>query len=348
MIGERQKAILNLIIDSYIETGQPIGSKTLANLLPYKVSSATIRNEMAKLTELGFIEQMHTSGGRVPKKSAYRFYVDNLMVATPLSDDEKESINGILSINASDPDRLLRNAAMLLAETTHTAAFSCTVKDEFDSVQGIEIIPIGKNKVMLVLLTVGGKTKSSVCKLNCPVTDEFRALFYATVKKFYVGTLLGDVNLTLIQNTVPFLGDRAFDMIPLLTGISVLCREAYESELNIVGETNLLNLGSADENTYRLLKFFADKEQLKTFVAKYAKYGKEFELFIGNENPHVELKNTTMALAKFEYNNSQSAVLGIVCPITINYKQVLPRAEYIMTTVKDYLTKEGATVAEKI
>ena len=100
MIGERRSAILQLIIDYYIKTGEPIGSKTLCQLLPYTVSSATIRNEMAYLSGIGFLEQRHTSGGRVPTKNSYRYYVDNLMQPKGLAPYEKQRIDEILSINA--------------------------------------------------------------------------------------------------------------------------------------------------------------------------------------------------------------------------------------------------------
>ena len=111
MLGERRAAILRLIIEYYIKTGEPIGSKTLCNLLPYAVSSATIRNEMAHLSNLGYLEQRHTSGGRVPGKNAYRFYVDHLMEPKALSPYETAKIDERLSVNAGDAQRLLADAA---------------------------------------------------------------------------------------------------------------------------------------------------------------------------------------------------------------------------------------------
>ncbi len=343
LIGERQAAILNLIIDSYIKTGEPIGSKTLAGLLPYSISSATIRNEMAKLSSLGFLEQMHTSGGRVPCKASYRYYVNNLMVPHQLSDYEKERLNDVLSVNANDPERLLKDASVLLADVTNCASFYCTVKDELDCVQGVDIIPAGNGKAMIVMLTVGGKIKSSLCKVNCPINNEFKQIFYKTMADFFVGTLLSDVNLSLIQSTVPYLQDKIFDMLPILTSIASLCKEASECAFVTEGETNLLSQPEFGSSVYRLLSFLADKEQLKILFSKYAKKGKEKELFIGDENYHVELKNTATAVAKFSYNNSQTAVLGIIGSVRIDYAQILPRVNYIMNTVKKYLQEGGVT-----
>lgn len=343
MIGERQAAILSLIIDGYIKTGEPIGSKTISNLLPYKVSSATIRNEMAYLSELGFLKQMHTSGGRVPSSNSYRYYVDNLMIPKPFDAFEAEKIAEMLSINASDLERLLRDAASLLSEITHCASFYNTVKDELDCVQGVEIIPAGNNKAMLVMLSVGGKIKSSLCNLSCPVDESFKSLFYYITSEYFIGTPLSDVNLVLIQNTAPILGSRLFDMLPVLTSLCSLCREAAEGSLIIDGETNLLSHEELGDEVYKVLSFLAAKEQFKNLLEKYSKYGKEKELMIGNENYHPALKNTTMALAKFNYNNSQTAILGIIGSTRIDYSAILPRVEYIMNTVKKFLQKGGIT-----
>lgn len=343
LIGERQAAILSIIIDSYIKTGEPIGSKTLASLLPYRISSATIRNEMAYLSELGFLKQMHTSGGRIPSKTSYRYYVNNLLVPKELTDYEKAFINERLSVNAGDPERLLHDAASLLAEATHCAAFCNTIKDEYDSVQGVDLIPAGNGKAMLVMLTVGGKIKSSVCRLDCSVNDDFKSLFYYIMSKYFIGTPLTDVNIGLIQSTVPVLGAKTFDMLPVLTSLCVLCKEASESTVFIDGETNLFSHEELGNGVYRLLSFLADKNHLKQLMEDYSKAGRETELLIGDENYHYELKNTATALGKFNYNNSQTAVLGIIGSIRIDYAAILPRVEYIMKTIKEFLQKGGVT-----
>lgn len=343
MIGERRAAILSLIIDSYIKTGEPIGSKAIAELLPYRISSATIRNEMAYLSELGYLEQMHTSGGRIPSKASLRYYVNELVKPSPVSDFEKEKIREYLSVNAGDPERLLHDGAKLLADITGCAAFYCTVKDELDCIQGVDLIPAGNGKAMLVMLTVGGKIKSSVCRLSCPIDGNFKAVFYNAMACFFIGTPLTDVNLGLIQSTVPFLKERAFDMLPVLTSLAALCKEASDSTLVIEGNTNLLSHEELGADVYKLLSFLSSKKQFTKFLTEYAKYGKEIALFIGDENYHYELKNTATILAKYNYNNSQLATLGIIGSTRIDYASVLPRAEYIMKTIKGLLQKGGVT-----
>ena len=341
MLGERRAAILGLITDYYIKTGEPLGSKNLCQMLPYSISSATIRNEMAYLTAVGLLEQRHTSGGRVPTKSAYRYYVDTIMPRTELSPFEKQQINEVLSVNASDPERLLADAAGLLSELTGCAAFYSTVKDPLDCVQGVQLIPAGDGKAMLVMLSVGGKIKSSVCRLTCKPDKEFLTVFYGLMQKIIIGVPLGDINLSLIQSAAPLLGERVFDMLPILSSLCSLCKEAADGSLVINGETKLLSQSELGNNAYSLLVLLAKKKKLEGLLNEFAKTNMKTALFIGDENPVYELKCTATAIAKFNYNRVQTATLGIIGSLRIDYKTILPRVDYIMKTVSDLLTEGG-------
>lgn len=340
MIGNRQSDILGLIINHYIQTGEPMGSKTLCALLPYSVSSATIRNEMASLGELGFLKQLHTSGGRVPTKASYRYYVDNLVRPIGIAQYEKHRIDEVLSVNASDPERLLADASRLLSEMTGCASFYSTVKDEYDCLQGVDLIPAGNHKAMIVMLTVGGKIKSSVIHTSCVIDDGFRRLFYIIAKEFFIGCPLNEINMSLIQSTAPVLADRMFDMIPILSSLCSLCNEASQGTLNIEGQINLLNQSELGNSVYNLLALLAEKKKLEKLLSEFAKSNMESALFLGDENPVYELKNTAMSVTKFRYYDDQLATLGIIGSLRIDYSTILPRIEYI-TKACSKLLKEG-------
>ena len=134
---------------------------------------------------------------------------------------------------------------------------------------------------MLVMLSVGGKIKSSVCKLACPLDEDFKALFYYVAAEFFVGTPLSEINLALIQSTAPVLGSRLFDMLPVLTTLCSICSEAAGGSLHIEGETNLLSHTELGSGVYKLLTFLTAKEQIGDLLLQYAKNGRERELFIG-------------------------------------------------------------------
>lgn len=341
MLGERRSAILRLIIDYYIKTGEPLGSKTLTQMLPYSISSATIRNEMAYLTTLGLLEQRHTSGGRVPTMAGYRYYVDNLLKPDEPSVFETQKINEILSVNASDPERLLGDAAKLLSELTGCTAFYSTLRDPLDCVQGVEIIPAGNGRAMLVMLSVGGKIRSSVCRIACPIDEDFKKAFYGITGKCFIGVPLSEVNLSLIQSTAPLLGDRLFDMLPVFSSLCSLCAEAAEGSLVIEGQTKLLSQSELGNSVYRLLVLLAEKKKLEGLLNRFAKTNMDSVMFIGNENPVYELTNTSTAIAKFTYNDVQTATLGIIGSLRLDYQYILPRVNYIMKTVSGLLEKGG-------
>ncbi len=340
MLGERRSAIFELICDYYIRTGEPLGSNTLCSMLPFSVSSATVRNEMAFLTGMGLLEQRHTSGGRVPTKLGYRYYVENIIKPQELNAYEKQQINELLGVNASDPERLLSDAASLLSDITGCASFYSTVKDPLDCVQGVELIPAGNGRAMLVMLSVGGKIKSSVCRLSCPVDEEFKKAFYEITNEFFIGVPLSDVNLSLIQSTAPLLGERVFDMLPVLSSLCSLCSEAGRGSLIIKGETKLLSQTELGGEVYKLLVLLAKKDKLNSMLNDFVRRNNDTVLYIGDENPTYELVNTVTAAAKFNYNDVQTATLGLIGSLRIDYKTILPRVDYIFKTVA-MLLKEG-------
>lgn len=342
MISERRHAILGLIIEHYLRTGEPIGSKTLCQLLPYSISSATIRNEMAYLTQLGFLEQRHTSGGRVPSKASYRYYVDNIMQEKPISKYETDKINEALSVNSGDPERLLADACKLLEEYSHCAAFCATLEDPYDCIQGVDLIPAGNQKAMLVMLTVGSKIKSSLINMPCALDEDFRKKFYEVSAKFLKGTPLTNVNLALIQSAVGVAGERIFDMLPALSSLCALCNEASHSKLTLEGETNLLSHSELGSDLYKILGLLTEKKQLMELSKSFANSNSKQLLLIGDENPIYEMKNTSTVIAKYNYEGGQKAVLGVIGSMRIDYESILPRINYIINTVDTLLSKKGA------
>ena len=237
---------------------------------------------------------------------------------------------------------MLANASKLLSELTGCAAFYSTVKDPLDCVQGIELIPTGNSKAMLVMMSVGGKIKSSICKINCPVDNEFKQIFYSITNEFFIGVPLSDIDLSLIQSTAPFLKDKIFDMFPVLSSLCSLCAEASEGSLVISGETRLLSQSELGDSVYNLLLLLAQKDKLATMLESFAKTTAKAQLLIGDENPMYELRNTTMAIAKLQYNDMQTATIGIIGSTRIDYKRILPIVDYIINAVSQLLLEGGA------
>ena len=205
----------------------------------------------------------------------------------------------------------------------------------------MELIPAGGGKVMLVMLTLGGKIKSSICTLSCKVDDELKKAFYSFTNEFFVGTPLDEIDLSFVQTAAPSLGLRVFDMLPLLSTLCSLCQEAASGSLMVHGETKLLSQTELGSNVYSLLLLLSDKDKLENLLTSFAKSNLRQTLVLGDENPVYELKNTSMAIARFDYNNSQVATLGIIGSLRVDYKTILPRVDYIIKVTKTYLREGG-------
>ena len=192
------------------------------------------------------------------------------------------------------------------------------------------------------MMSVGGKIKSSICKINCPVDNEFKQIFYSITNEFFIGVPLSDIDLSLIQSTAPFLKDKIFDMLPVLSSLCSLCAEASEGSLVISGETRLLSQSELGDSVYNLLLLLAQKDKLAAMLESFAKTTAKAQLLIGDENPMYELRNTTMAIAKLQYNDMQTATIGIIGSTRIDYKRILPIVDYIINAVSQLLLEGGA------
>ena len=192
------------------------------------------------------------------------------------------------------------------------------------------------------MMSVGGKIKSSICKINCPVDGEFKQIFYSITNEFFIGVPLSDIDLSLIQSTAPFLKDKIFDMLPVLSSLCSLCAEASEGSLVISGETRLLSQSELGDSVYNLLLLLAQKDKLAAMLESFAKTTAKAQLLIGDENPMYELRNTTMAIAKLQYNDMQTATIGIIGSTRIDYKRILPIVDYIINAVSQLLLEGGA------
>ena len=169
-MDSRKLKILQAVVDEYIVTGEPVGSKAIMKHV--KASSATIRNEMAELEKQGYLEQPHTSAGRVPTYSGYRMYVDTLMERDPLTDEEKRRLDGMLDEDAATEEELVNSASLALSQLTQCASVVASSAPKFSLISKVEVIPTGKRMYVILMITSNGKIKNKVCRLEFDLTNE--------------------------------------------------------------------------------------------------------------------------------------------------------------------------------
>ena len=254
-MDERKLRILGAVVDEYIVTGEPVGSKAICADMGNAVSSATIRNDMADLVEAGFLEQPHTSAGRIPSEAGYRYYVDNLMTSYELGLDEQERIKIWLQSFSGEPDKLLEKAGSILAELTNCVAVSSSPSDTEAFIKRIELVPLSNHTAMIVLLATSGILKSAVVRSDAEINVDIAEIFYNISQTYFTGRNVSDITVTFIQTLVASLGDRVFIMSPFLCAIADLCEAVKTTELHLKGQNNILNHSELSEDAFILMDF---------------------------------------------------------------------------------------------
>lgn len=335
-LTERKRKILAIIIERFIATGEPVGSKAICADMGNAVSSATIRNDMADLVEAGFLEQPHTSAGRIPSEAGYRYYVDNLMTSYELGLDEQERIKIWLQSFSGEPDKLLEKAGSILAELTNCVAVSSSPSDTEAFIKRIELVPLSNHTAMIVLLATSGILKSAVVRSDAEINVDIAEIFYNISQTYFTGRNVSDITVTFIQTLVASLGDRVFIMSPFLCAIADLCEAVKTTELHLKGQNNILNHSELSEDAFILMDFLHRGTPLENMLNSQKK---PLNVSIGSENAYRELKNSTTIFSKYSVGDRDSGSIGIIGPTRLDYARLIPSIKYLANVIGTMLTE---------
>lgn len=334
-LSERKKRILSAIVEQYIATGEPVGSKVLCAALG--VSSATVRNEMSELAEMGLLDQPHTSAGRIPSHIGYRYYIDNLMNRYELGEEQRRRMEAQMMLYAGDPEQLLEQAGEILANITNCAAVTTTPKDESAVVRKVDIIPMGSNTVMLMLVTSTGTVRTRGYKMrSSEVTEELLEVFYSVTDHVFIGKSVADINLGLIKRLTPLLGDNAVIIQEILIALAELAWDAAKEEILFEGQANLLNHREYDDNAYELINFLKKDDSLSSLLS--SQDSGAIHVIIGRETEIPQLENSSLIMAKYQVSGHAGGTLGIIGPTRIDYAKLIPNIEYLTSLVSRLLS----------
>ena len=339
MAETRRQKILAAIVEQYIETGEPVGSKALLDKLDVSVSSATIRNDMAALTKLGYIYQPHTSAGRIPTQSGYRYYVDNLMQVAELGEVDRRQIEASVDSRSGDPDALLEKAGEALVSFTNFAAISTTPSNENATIRNIEMVQISPRMAMVVMLTSTGLLKSKAFRSDVEITMDVVDTFRSIVEEHFLGKPLFDINTIMIQTLVASLGAKALAMSTPLVTIADLVGEASQTSVRLDGQSNLLDYKDLGDNPAELLNFLHRGEPLNMLVEASSSSDTDIEVRIGSENRYKELANSTTIISKYKIGDGATGAIGIIGPTRMNYSKIIPGLKYLSDVVSQILSE---------
>ncbi|NLX93853.1 MAG: heat-inducible transcription repressor HrcA [Clostridiales bacterium] len=335
-LSERKQKILAAVVELHIESGEPVGSKVVVEKLDMSVSSATIRNEMSELSALGLLEQPHTSSGRIPSHTGYRYYVDHLMNKYELNDSQRKRINADVSFNEGDPEKLLEKAGEVLADMTNCAAVSTLPQGESVLIKRIEIVPIGARTAMIVLLTSGGVIRSRVCRLDFELDKSMLEVFYNITSASLVGRPVCEVSAVMLQTLAASLGIEALSMLPLLATVADLARDAEDTDIMLEGQSNLLNHREFSGSAQELMEFLRRAEPLNRLIAASKN---ELDVLIGKENLYRQLEKSSIILARYNIGEKEGGIIGLIGPTRIDYARLIPSVKYLTNLVGRLLTQ---------
>lgn len=336
-IALRKQKILAAVIENYIATGEPIGSKALQQMDGFNVSSATIRNELADLTARGFLKQPHTSAGRVPTRLGYRYYVDSLMMVKELPETMKAYIEHRLRMDGDAPEQILATASKVISDLTGCVAVSTTPAGEGTRVHQIKFLQTGRFTSMVVLITSTGMVKSRLFRCDFDITPEMLRVFDRSLNDSLAGRLLSTINKPFIQTFAASFGELSLLMADMLMAVMSACREAENTSVYIEGATKLLYLPEIDLISARnVLEFLSDNSNMEKFIQKVPD---GTNIYIGDENLPVQLRQSSFTSTKYEIKNKSAGTIGIISPIRADYEKLVSVVEYVANLVGELISE---------
>ena len=336
-MGQRKQRIVSAIVDAYIRTGEPIGSKALVEALEQAVSSATIRNDMADLAADGFLAQPHTSAGRIPTAKAFRFYLDRLLDYRPLSEQNKREMDEVLGTAAGDPQKVISVASELLAHETGVVAVAATPDQTESKVLQIELLQVGSRAVAVLLMTDNGNLHSQVCRLDAPGEPEVLAQISERLNREFAGKVLCDIGVAQAQRLLAQLGEYGLRYAPVLTGFVELAAEAAEAAVRLSGQFNLLQHPDyLPSQAKSLLTLLSRREWLSGMLAAHPE---GLRVVLGSESSRPELQGSCIIVTRYALGDRENGALGLIGPVRMDYARAIPRLQYVAQSVGRLLTQ---------
>lgn len=334
-LSERKCKILAAIVEAYVRTGEPVGSKTL--VLDLGVSSATIRNEMADLSDLGLLEQPHTSAGRVPSQKAYRLYIDRLMKRQPISRKEQLYLDGFLADGAYDPERLLDNASQTLAGLTRFAAVSTTPSGSLADIRAVQFVQTSRRTAMVILLTSAGTMKNRIFRCDFDLSPEILRVFFRLMNERLAGKPVASVTPAFIQTMAVSFGEMTMLMSAPLMAVLEVAQDSMEADVCLNGQMNLLFYPEFEGGGVRRVMDFLDRPQELSRLLLEQEGG--VHVMIGSEIGRPELSDSSIVVGRYSIGGQDAGAIGVIGPTRMNYPKLVSSVEYLAGSVSRMLTE---------
>ena len=338
-LTERKKKVLRSVVDLYIRTAEPVGSKAITELPDMRYSSATIRNEMADLTTMGYLEQPHTSAGRIPSAAGYRLYVDELMADYRLSIDETKSINTAIEEKMQRVDKMMEKVAKLVSQATDLPAISVASRQSGAVVKRFDLIQAGSGSFILVVMLSNDEVVNKLIKLPLNVTDTDLKLLSAVLNAAMTEITESEFTADLMEKVMRSAGAAA-TLVPVIVEFTAdTLRRSGSTNMAVAGQARLLGLPEyRDVDKAQRILSTIDEDTLSNLPAVMQNENGT-KVLVGPEHVAQELKDTSVVMTKFDIGDGLQGMIGVVGPTRMDYAKVTARLSYFAESLSKMFNK---------
>ncbi len=336
-LSDRKKLILKSIIESHIEGGEPVGSKSLMQLPGINCSSATIRNEMAELEEMGYLEQPHTSAGRVPSQLGYRFYVDQLIEHYRMTSGEINQINRILASKSAELDQILLSASRIASAMTNYTGIALQPKHSEVTVTRFESAFIDERNFVLIMIMSLGRVASKHIRLSEPRGQETINRLVAALNANLTGVTADRINLPVMVELENAMGSDSQMIGPIMKTVYATLNEYDGGQLQYSGINRLLQYSDYDDpdELSGLLGTLEQKDEILKLVSDTK--SDEVSVLIGSESPVKVMENSSLVFKPVMKDGRVLGVIGVLGPRRMDYAKVLETIEQLCGSVSELM-----------
>jgi heat-inducible transcriptional repressor len=338
-LDARKLKILQAIINDYIITAEPVGSRTVAKKYDLGVSSATIRNEMSDLEEMGYLEQPHTSAGRVPSDKGYRLYVDKLMKVRSLNDQEAEYIKELYKTKIMQLEQVIFNTAKVLSEITNYTSVALAPQLSKVTIRHIQLVPIDKEFALLVVVTSSGILKDTVIRVPDGIDGDFLNKVSNILNDKYRGKTFSEIDLKEVSKIKEVFARNQKFFNSLVDVLTHSLRAVQDKEVYLGGTANIFKLPEFQDifKARSFLSLLEEKDLLYDVLASSQDDG--VKVSIGAENPYDEFKECSIVTATYSLGDRVLGAIGIIGPTRMEYSRAVAVMDHMGKALSSYLTK---------
>lgn len=339
-LDERKIKILQAIIRNYLETGEPVGSRTISKYTDLNLSSATIRNEMADLEELGYIIQPHTSAGRIPSDRGYRLYVDHMMEE---KEREVEEMKGILLEKEDKMDHLLKQVAKVLAQNTNYATMISAPQIHRNKLKFIQLSRVDAHQILTVIVIEGNVIKNNMLTVDEELDDETLLKLNILLNTHLNGLSIEEINLSMITAMKQQAGIHSTIVGNVIDTVADAIKADEDLEIYTSGTNNIFKYPELADNqkASELINTFEEKNLLNELVEETLadENNTGIQIYIGDETPVQTMKDCSVVTATYELGEGMKGTIGIIGPKRMDYDKVVGSLKTLMHQLDDLYNK---------